>query len=197
MHTKRPRPRRCVRGPAWALACSALLLGCAASPADPDTDPSWIPLVLAEAWQPAPAGADPMAHHADADAIACGEQDWHAELDGLEVETTRCNYASLQQPLLADLEQGAALRVRVWWQTLVSPEPVVGHLALFVGDQLVWEEHVPIPGPADVREVEFASPVSAAAGTTVTFHLHNHGSNTWNLNEVALRAPAATAQPEE
>jgi hypothetical protein len=196
MHTKRPRPWGCVRGPAWALTCNALLLGCSASPA-PDTDSSWIPLVLPEAWQPAPAVADPMGHHLDADAIVCGEQDWHAELDGLEIETTRCNYAALQQPLLADLEEGSRLRVRVWWQTLVSPEPVDGHLTVFVDDQLVWEEHVAIPGPADVREVELASPVSAAAGATVSFHLHNHGSNTWNLNELALHAPAASTQPEE
>lgn len=153
--------------------------------------------MLAEAWQPAPAGEDPMSHHLDADAIACGEQDWHVELEGLEIETTRCNYAVLQQPLLADLEQGSRLRVRVWWQTLVSPEPVDGHLAIFVDDQLVWEDHVAIPGPADAREIELASPVSAAAGTTVAFHLHNHGSNTWNLNELALQIPAASPQLEE
>jgi hypothetical protein len=197
MHTNRPRAPRCVRGPAWALACSALVLGCATSPADPDTDLSWVPLVLAEGWQPAPAGADPMAHHTDADVIPCGEQDWQVELDGLEIETTRCNYAVLQQPLRADLDQGDELRVRAWWQALVSPEPVEGHLALFVGDALVWEEHVAIPGPAAASDVELASPVSAAAGTTVTFHLHNHGSNTWNLNEFALQTIAASAQPEE
>jgi hypothetical protein len=197
MHTKRPRPWRRVRRPGWALACSALLLGCAESPAHPDTDLPWIPLVLAEAWQAAPAGTDPMGEHLDADAILCGEQDWHAELEGLEISTTRCNYAAVQQPLRADLEQGDTLRVRVWWQTLVTPEPVDGHLALFVGDQLVWEERVAIPGPADVREVELASPVAAPAGTRVAFHLHNHGSNTWNLNELALQAPASSDQPEE
>jgi hypothetical protein len=196
MHTKSPRAWRCVREPGWALACSALLIGCAA-PADTDPDLSWIPLVLAEAWLPAPAGTDPMGHHLDAEAILCGEQDWHEELDGLEIETTHCNYAAVQQPLLTDLEQGDTLRVRVWWQTLVTPEPVDGHLALFVGGELVWEERVAIPGPADLREVELASPVSAPAGTMVGFHLHNHGSNTWNLNELALQAPAASAQHEE
>jgi hypothetical protein len=188
MHTKRSRASRCVRGPAWTLALSALLLGCA-PPADPDTDPSWLPLVLAEGWQPAPPGADPMADHAGAGAIACGEEDWHVELDGLEIETTRCNYAVLEQPLLEDLARGDTLRVRVWWQTLASPAPVEGHLALLVGGAPVWEERVAIPGPAAAREVTLASPVSAPAGTTVTFHLHNHGSNTWNLNELALQAP--------
>lgn len=138
-----------------------------------------------------------MADHAGADAIPCGEQDWHVELDGLEIETTRCNYAALEQPLLADLAQGDRLRVRVWWQTLVSPEPVEGHLALFVDGRLAWEERVAVPGPADARELEFASPVSAPAGATVAFHLHNHGSNTWNLNELALHAPAASDQFEE
>jgi hypothetical protein len=195
MHTHRPRAPRCVRTLAWALACSALLPGCAASSDPPDPEPSWVPLVLAEEWQPAP--ADPMASHAGADAIACGEQDWHAELAGLEIETTRCNYTAVEQPLLADLVQGDELRVRVWWQTLVSPAPVEGHLALFVGDALVWEEHVAIPGPAAARDVDLVSPVSEPAGTPVTFHLHNHGSNTWNLNEFALQAPAARAQPEE
>jgi hypothetical protein len=194
MYTSRPRASRCVRTLARALAGSALVLGCATPPADPDTDPSWVPLVLAEEWQPAP--EDPMAHHADGDTITCGEQDWHAELAGLEIETTRCNYAAVEQPLLADLVQGDELRVRVWWQTLVSPAPVEGHLALFVGGELVWEEHVAIPGPAAAHDIELASPVSAAAGTPVTFHLHNHGSNTWNLNEFALQAPARARTQE-
>lgn len=196
MHTQRPRPWRCVRGSAWALACGALVLGCASSE-DPDPTPAWVPLVLAEDWQPALAGADPIAHHTGADAIVCGEQDWHVELEGLEIETTRCNYASVQQPLLVDLAQGDELRVRVWWQALASPEPVDGHLALLVGDELVWEEHVAIPGPAAAHDVTLASPVSAPAGTTVTFHLHNHGSNTWNLNEFALQAAAESAPTEE
>lgn len=196
MYMQRPRASWCVRGSAWALASGALLLGCA-SPADPDLDPSWIPLVLPEDWQPAPAGDDPMAGHTGPDAIACGAGDWHAELGGLEIETTRCNYAVLEQPLLADLAAGDALRVRVWWQALVSPEPVEGHLALLVDGAPVWEQHVAIPGPAAAHEITLASPVSAPAGTTVTFHLHNHGSNTWNLNEFALQAPARSAATEE
>jgi hypothetical protein len=194
MQMNRPPAPRCIRAPAWALAGSALLFGCAMTS---EPEPSWIPLVVAQDWQSAPAGADPMAHHTDSGVIACGEQDWHIELDGLEVETTRCNYAAVQQPLRADLVQGDELRVRVWWQTLASPEPVDAHLALLVDDALVWEEHVAIPGPAAARDVVLASPVSAAAGATVTFHLHNHGSNAWNLNELALHAPAAGAQPEE
>ncbi|WP_224242046.1 hypothetical protein [Hyalangium gracile] len=205
MHTTRPLPRRGALGPTWALACSALLIGCSAAP-DPQTDTTWVPLVLAESWQPAPAGADPMAHPTGSDVLACGRQDWHPELDGLEIQTTHCNYAVVQQLLLRALRQGDPLRVRVWWQTLVSPEPVEGHLALLVGEHLVWEERVRIPGPAASREVELASPLSAPAGATVTFHLHNHGSNAWNLNEFALRAPsestpaqtpADNTQPEE
>lgn len=195
MHTSRPRPWRRVRGRAWALSWCALVLGCAVAPADPDVDPTWVPLVRAGAWQAAP--ADPMAEHAGGDAIACGPGDWRVELDGLEIETTRCNYAVLAQPLLADIAAGDPLRLQVWWQTLASPAPVDGHLAVFVGDALVWEEHVAIPGPAAARDVAFDSPVTAAAGTTVTFHLHNHGSNTWNLNQLAALAPAASATPEE
>lgn len=193
--TKRPPLWRCAHRSAWALACGALVLGCASSD-EPDPS-SWIPLVQAEDWQPAPAGTDPIGHHTGADVIPCGELDWHVELDGLEVETTRCNYASVQQPLLVDLKEGDELRVRVWWQALVSPEPVDGHLALLVGDQLAWEEYVAIPGPAAAHDLTLASPVSAPVGTTVTFHLHNHGSNTWNLNEFALQAPAESAPTEE
>ncbi|WP_224367688.1 hypothetical protein [Hyalangium versicolor] len=126
----------------------------------------------------------------------CGEQDWHAELDGLEVQTTRCNYATVRQPLLLDLKKGARLRVRVWWQALVSPAPVQGHMALLVGEHQVWEEHIKIPGPADTREVELSSPLAAKAGTLVTFHLHNHGSNTWNLNGFALQVPAESSLPQ-
>lgn len=179
-----------VRGVASALLCSVLVLACDASPADPINEPAWIPLVVAEAWEPVPPDADPFADHAGPDAIFCGERDWRVELGGLEIETTRCNHATVAQPLLTDVAPGDRLRVRVWWQTLVSPEPVEGHLVLAIDEQMVWEERVDIPGPASVREVEVASPVAAAAGAVVTFHLHNHGSNSWNLNELTLYAPA-------
>lgn len=179
-----------VGAPAWLLACSALALGCEGPPPDDDQEPTTIPLVTAEAWQAAPPEADPVDTNPGPDAIMCLELDWQVELGGLEIETTRCNYAVLQQPLLADIDVGARLRVLVWWHSLISVEPTEGHLAVAVGDQVIWEERIDIPGPADVRQLELSSPIAATAGTIVTLHLHNHGANTWNVNELALRVPS-------
>jgi len=57
MDPKRPRPWPCLRAFARALACSALLLGCA-SAADSFTYLAWMSAALTASWQSAP-GAEP------------------------------------------------------------------------------------------------------------------------------------------
>src|SRR5690606_39377829 len=76
-----------------------------------------------------------------------------------------------------------------WWQTLASVDPAEGHLAIYVDDQLLWEEHVPIPGEAAARDLNFESPLAAPAGATLTLHLHNHGYNTWHFHELYVFSP--------
>lgn len=149
--------------------------------------PTWRPLVSNEAWQPAAAADDPQPEHRPA-LVEC-EHGWYPESSGVEIDTGACNYLSLQQPLLDAIEPGDPLHLQLWWQSLASVDPAAGHLAIFVDDELLWEELVPIPGPAAARSLEFPSPLGAPAGATLTLHLHNHGYNTWHFHELrAMRS---------
>lgn len=152
-----------------------------------------VELVLAQRWRALDDPADdPLASHRP-DPLVCPSAGWGEEFGVLEVRTAECNYLSVEQPLAAPLTVGDTLRLRVWWQNLIALEPATGHLALSIDGELLWELEVEIPGASDAREFEFPSPVSAEAGATVNFHLHNHGQNTWTLAELArveLAAPA-------
>ncbi len=155
----------------------------------PDASGEWIPLIDGDMWSETAPGADPLVAHRGT-SIMCPESAWYPELGGVEVETTACAYLSLSQPLAHDVAQGDRLRLVAWWQLLVSIEPAEAHLALLIDDQMIWEEHLRIPGPADARDLELVAPADFPAGSTVVFHLHNHGFNSWMLNELSVQ-PAA------
>ena len=49
---------------------------------------------------------------------------------------------------------------------------------------MLYERTVAIPAEATAYTEAFSSPLASEPGATVTFHLHNHGANTWNLLRV-------------
>lgn len=162
-----------------AFACEA------PEPADDEVEMRWDSLLDAEAWTSVPARADPLAAHRPQPVI-CGIAPWRPEGGGIEVDTQGCNYVSVRQPLLVHVARGDLLRLTAWWDRLASESPAAGHIAVLIGDEIVWEEHVAIPGEADIRDLEFESPVDAEPGTPVVFHLHNHGYNTWRLQSLQV-----------
>jgi hypothetical protein len=177
------------------FSCAALVLTLVAG-CDPGTEPGGTcehqsdgvidvhPLVFSEDWSPSVLAEDPLADHQPAQPI-CPVSAWGDEFGTLEVSTSACNYLSVEQRLAEGIEIGDELRVQVWWQSLISTEPATGHLALLVDGELLWETQVAIPGASDARSIRFTSPLAAEPGATVTFHLHNHGANTWTLAELA------------
>jgi hypothetical protein len=166
------------------LLILTLISGCDPEPAsscDPDPEPR--PLVFAQDWTATAIDDDPLAEHRPATTI-CPVSAWGEELGVLEVSTGECNYLSVEQPLAEALAIGDPLRVQVWWQALIASEPATAHLALLIDGQPIWDEHVAIPGAAQARSIEFESPIAAEPGAIVTFHLHNHGANSWTLAEL-------------
>jgi hypothetical protein len=150
-----------------------------------------LPLAYADNWRESPADADPLPEHRP-DTVAC--VGWGEEFGVLELSTATCNYASLEQPLVESIEPGDRLHIELWWSGLLAPEPATAHIALLVDDALLWETEVEIPGPADARTIELDSPIAAQAGATLTFHLHNHGQNSWTLGAVERRPSAHDCQ---
>lgn len=156
-----------------------------------NTDDEWQPLAHASDWTQSPADADPLPEHRPEVVTCVG---WGDEFDALEISTATCNYASLEQPLAESIALGDPLHLELWWSGLLAPEPAAAHLALLVDGALLWETHVEIPGPAEARTIDFDSPIAAEAGATLTFHLHNHGQNSWTLGAFERRSPAHHCQ---
>jgi hypothetical protein len=77
------------------------------------------------------------------------------------------------------LYEATTLEVRT-----VAPEPALGHVAIMIDGQMLWEQEIAIPGDANVFIEEFASPITAELGSQVVFHLHNHGPNAWVLQDL-------------
>ncbi len=137
------------------------------------TDPAlWVPLEAAE---------DPFADHRP-DQVECDpDQGISVETGLLEVDTTFCAYVTAAQPSLAEVVAGDTLQVLVYHGSLNSSVEGEAHVALMLGEVLVWEQHIAIPGGSDVYSTELPAEVDAPTGTQAVFHLHNHGNNSWNL----------------
>ncbi len=185
-------PTRHLRALFASLSGLLSLLACDPDTGDGDTgslDESELasPLDLTDpsAWLPTPAEFDPLADHRP-EPVICPSSGYGLEFGVLEVDTGQCNYLSVSQPLAHAIAPDDLLRVTVWWQPLIAGEPAEGHLALLVDGELLWELHVEIPGEADLHQLEFPSPIAAEAGSVLTFHLHNHGYNSWTLGGLEL-----------
>jgi hypothetical protein len=139
-------------------------------------------LVSAERW--APAVEDPFPAH-QPPVIDCPPDASRIEPQGLELDTGRCGYFLLTQPSLADLRPGDRVEVALLHQRLTAPDSTHAHVAIAIGDDVLWEREIPIPGDAqlfqDLVEIDHPAP----AGTPIVLHLHNHGFNTYTL--LALR----------
>lgn len=154
-------------------------------PIEDPTEGELVPLVLPMLWQPVPAAMDPLASHRPAE-VSCPLGGWLFETQGLEISTLLCNYAMFSQPGRAAIVKGARIVASLYHFDLVAAEPATAHVALQVGDSLVWEQEIAIPGKANAYAVDVPAKFAADAGTPVYFHLHNHGQNTWTLGSVEV-----------
>ena len=148
----------------------------------------FVDLIDHEAWQEVTAAEDPLADHRPAE-VECGLAGWYVEDGQTEVDTNFCNYLSIRQPSLAAIEAGATLELGLYYFDLAAPEPAQAHVAIVVDGEILWEDTVDIPGQAQVYTLEFPSPLSAPQGAELDFHLHNHGQNTWVLQDLRVAAP--------
>lgn len=149
------------------------------------TDGEMVPLVTPLAWMQTAAADDPLADHRPA-AVMCPLGAWIYEMKGLEINTATCNYAMFSQPALVGVAKGARLRASLYHFDLIAAEPATAHVALLIGEVVVWEQEVSIPGKANAFTIDFPSPMAWSEGTLVHFHLHNHGQNTWTMGSIEV-----------
>lgn len=156
-------------------------------------------LVDAEAWLLVPFPEDPFAEWATASVECSPIAGFYPEDEVLEIDTTRCNFVTLRQPLPVALPSKALLEIEIIHFDLTASAMGEARLAVGVGEitgaepsmvgSLPWERSIAIPGPADRIVERFAIQDAAEAGASVVFHLQNHGQNTWRLMRLDWLAP--------
>lgn len=166
------------------LAIAVLLVGCAPEPRET------VDLVDASLFRILDVEEDPFpSHRADAKRL-CDLGGFGEDLGVLDIDTETCAYVSAAQPSLADVLPGDQLLLLAWHQALASTDPnAQGHMAVMVGDELLWEVLVDIPAAADVYELQLPVDEVIPAGTPVVVHVHNHGGNTWRLGYLRAVPP--------
>jgi mono/diheme cytochrome c family protein len=131
-------------------------------------------------WKIQSASQDSLASHRPQN-YHCPDNAWYEEDGALEVETGYCNYLSLSQASKAPISTGDDIHLVLWHGQLRFEEPTEAHIAVSAGGTVVWEDFIEIPSSGGVYDVTVPSVVSAQAGDSLEFHLHNHGYNTWTL----------------
>lgn len=103
-----------------------------------------------------------------------------------DVDTFRCSWATLEQPLLQDIEGADRIRVRIFYFSQLATFLTEGRNVLTVGDQVVLDESVALPTESGLLGFEAPLPLSGAQGDRVVWHVANHGENSWNFIELSM-----------
>lgn len=102
----------------------------------------------------------------------------------VELDTTVCDYVVITQPTGAKLGKNHVLEVDVGHGPLVADVPAEAHLAVAIGEHVVFDERIAIPSDANTLSRSVALGEEVPEGTPVVVHLHNHGDNTWAIYDV-------------
>ena len=166
----------------WLLI-TPCLLSCGVAETEPGT------LVDHLLWQPVPLEDDPFKEYAP-DEVLCPIGGYEVEGEGadqiLEVDTTICNFVTLEQPLRRSLRMGDTLEWSMWHLTLVFTEPAQAFVFLTIGEHTLWEKTMPIPSPAAAYSRQLTVPADIEAGAPIRIHVHNHGNNSWRFHKLAV-----------
>ena len=145
------------------------------------------PLIHASRWEAVPPEADPVRDPALDVADLCPPEAITLETtdDGLylDIDTTDCDWYTAQQTTLSGLAAGDTLRVWAFrWANLAADG--VGRFVVAAGEPPVtlWEIFPELP---DDRAALYYDDVTVdqdvPEGSTVYWHIANHGQNVWSL----------------
>jgi hypothetical protein len=175
---------------AVAGSLAALLLTACPS-VEPDDADRGGELVDHDLWRVLSASEDPFDDRPED--VGCDDSAWGNELIGgeesLEIGTDSCAYLIVAQPSLALGLAGDIVHLRLWHYELNHFEPAEAHAAVSIAGEIVWEVRHDIPGGSGMDPPYWDAPSDFEIGDEVLFHLHNHGSNTWNFIELSAAPP--------
>jgi len=103
-----------------------------------------------------------------------------------------CDWLTLEQPSLRAIRAGDQIEVRTFHAELTAPAPNgEARMSFVIGDELVFDERVPIPFGSEFLNTTWTSPRDHPAGTQLLWHVDNHGNNEYLLIEVNILDPHA------
>ena len=143
-----------------------------------------VPLIDATLWTVSGEAEDPFDDRPES--VECSSLGYAAESTYFEVDTTFCEYATFVQPTLVDIAEGDLMTLVAWHLDLWAAEPAEAHMVVQVGDQVLYEEWIPIPSDSNIFEKEGTAEDVLPSGTPVYFHVHNHGYNNWAVSEIMV-----------
>jgi len=107
----------------------------------------------------------------------------------LEVRTEVCDWITFEQPLLRDVFEGDEIQIRTFHFPLTAPSGGEARIGLTLGDQMIFDERVPIPGPSGSINGTWIATEDFQAGTPMLYHVDNDGNNTYLLIEANIQEP--------
>ena len=161
-----------------------LLMGCGPELTPPSSEAA--SMVDADAWTVCTAQEDPFSDRPQNP--ECPSSGYAVEDGFFEIETDVCHYGTFVQPSKLAVGSEQKIRFNFWHSPLSNPEPAQAHVALQIGDQLLWEKTIPIPNDANVVDEQLQLKSSIDEGDPIYFHLHNHGNNAWRLGTIEIAA---------
>lgn len=183
----------------WVLALGVWLLSAAAACGCAPLREEPVSLVEHALWEIVDAADDPFREERH-DGPGCDPAGLREEPPVFEIDTGLCDPVTLSQPLLDEVRPGELVRVVAWHTPLRATEPGRGHLAVVLGEALVFEYWTDIPANEEILKSYWLAEARIEAGTPLYLQVHNHGENSWKLLEITAGAPSAFpdgARPED
>jgi len=143
-----------------------------------------VSLVEAAAWDRQPKNRDAFPTHRPDDVDCEQDTGWLVEEDAMEVRTEFCNYLSISQNTLLDLEAGTELEFALSHSELNFNAPATAHVAISIAGTAIWETNIDIPSASDIIKPKVTLPFDVARGDSIEVHLHNHGDNAWTIHSL-------------
>lgn len=155
-------------------------------------------LIEHDLWRLAEPGEDPWRTHRPDD-VSCdptGRQpEDFAGTYSFGIDTALCSYTTLVQETATDVCPGEEVLVWLWRFALTGPEGANAHIAAQIGDEPLFEDIIPIPATSGLKVETYTATRFHPAGTPITFHIRNHGNNTYQLLELS-RCLGETCRPD-
>jgi hypothetical protein len=176
-------------------------------------------LIDQHAWVQLDAASDPFASDRPAE-IVCPPTKAATEnfggVDAFEVDTSGCNYSSVGQPSLLPVKKGDTIYLEGWRGATPTLPPAEAHIGITLNGKVLFDKRYPIPWPcggtfcslacasgtgSDAQD--YTDPPcdkaiqpyvvveeDAPQGSTIVYHVHNHGNNKYGLIKMDLSALA-------